>query len=420
MMRSKDGTGGAWMLLGLLIACNLFNSIDAVMPFLLMESIRRDIPMSDTAIGLIGSVTYTLAYALFGIVLGRLADRRSRTRIIGFAVAGWSLMASLTGAATGFAWLALCRVGVAMGESAVHPTAPSIIADIFAANRRRLALSLFFAGQSLGTAIGHAVGGWSNDHFGWRVTLVATAAPGLLLGLAFLAIKDPPRTGEGREARPASLPRAVAALWAIPSYRWLLLAASVCMFASSGIARFLGIFLIRTLHMSTQDAGTHLGVVFGLGGIVGNIAIGFVTDRLARRDERWTLWIVCVAMLLSFGFYVAMWRLQDTRLIYWLLAPAWMCSTMFMAPCFHLASALGREGMRALAPSVIMFCMFVFGASGGSLVIGMVSDALKGAMGVRSIAAAMETVSYAFPLAALLFLAAARSLRRDLGEPAAA
>src|SRR4030081_1404418 len=74
-----------------LFAINLLNFFDRQLLGALGEPIRKEFHLSDTALGLLGTVA-TLMYALVGLPLGRLADRWPRTRLIAIGTASWSLL----------------------------------------------------------------------------------------------------------------------------------------------------------------------------------------------------------------------------------------------------------------------------------------------------------------------------------------
>ncbi len=68
--------------------------------------------------GLISGVGFALFYAILGLPLARLADTRSRVRLISIAVGVFSVFAAFCGFARGFVQLLLCRVMVGVGEPA--------------------------------------------------------------------------------------------------------------------------------------------------------------------------------------------------------------------------------------------------------------------------------------------------------------
>src|SRR4029077_3760321 len=71
--------------------------------------------------------------------------------------------------------------------------APALLADSFPIERRGRVLSVFFAAIPIGSAAGYVLGGLVDQHWGWRAAFWIAGAPGLLLALLVLFVRDPPR-----------------------------------------------------------------------------------------------------------------------------------------------------------------------------------------------------------------------------------
>ena len=141
------------MALGLLFLVSCFNYMDRYMLAVLLPAIKRDLLLSDTQIGFITGLAFTLFYATLGIPIARLADRYSRRNIIAAALAVWSAMTAVCGLAQNFFQLALARVMVGVGEAGASPPSHSLIADFFPAELRARALSVFTLGAPVGILI---------------------------------------------------------------------------------------------------------------------------------------------------------------------------------------------------------------------------------------------------------------------------
>src|SRR2546426_10382471 len=108
-----------------LFAINLMNFFDRQIIGGVGEGIRREWALSDTALGLLGTV-FTLLYAVVGLPLGRLSDRKERRKILAGRVFLWSLLTAASGVARHFSQLIVARLGVGVGEASCSPgaTAP--------------------------------------------------------------------------------------------------------------------------------------------------------------------------------------------------------------------------------------------------------------------------------------------------------
>ena len=90
---------GSGYALAVLFAINLMNFFDRQIIGGVGEGIRREWALSDTALGLLGTV-FTLLYAVVGLPLGRLSDRKQRRTILAAGVFLWSLLTALSGIAS--------------------------------------------------------------------------------------------------------------------------------------------------------------------------------------------------------------------------------------------------------------------------------------------------------------------------------
>ena len=84
---------------------------------ILLNSIKGDLGLTDLEAGLMHGPAFALFYVAFGLPIARAADRFNRVNIISVAIALWSGMTALCGAAGNFIQLALARMGVGIGEA---------------------------------------------------------------------------------------------------------------------------------------------------------------------------------------------------------------------------------------------------------------------------------------------------------------
>lgn len=143
------------------------SQVDGILPFILAESIKRDLSLSDTQIGLLTGVPFAVCYTLLSLPLARAADRGSPRFVLVSCILAWSAMTALGGMAGSFLLLALTRFGVASGEAGAFPAGHAIIARKIRPERRSLTIGLFAMGIPLGTMAGFAVGGAIADRAGW-------------------------------------------------------------------------------------------------------------------------------------------------------------------------------------------------------------------------------------------------------------
>lgn len=195
-----------WYALAVLFMVYLLNFVDRQILSILANDIKADLALTDAELGFLYGTAFAIFYALFGIPLGRLADGWNRTRLLAAGLALWSLMTALSGFARSGGALAAARVGVGIGEATANPCAYSLIADWFPQRLRATALAIYSSGLFVGSGLSLLVGGlvvqgWNQAWpgggplglAGWQAAFVAVGAPGLLLALWVLSLREPVR-----------------------------------------------------------------------------------------------------------------------------------------------------------------------------------------------------------------------------------
>src|SRR6266542_3168305 len=182
--------------LAVLTLINLFNYLDRYVVSSLVESLKKsELQLSDTQLGSL-MTGFFLVYMLTSPVFGTLGDRRGRPRLLAMGVGIWSVATALGGLARSFAGLFAARAAVGVGEAAYGTIAPALLADSFPKERRGRIFAIFFAAIPIGSAAGYALGGLMDQRYGWRSAFFVAGAPGILLALLCLGLKDPPRGAE--------------------------------------------------------------------------------------------------------------------------------------------------------------------------------------------------------------------------------
>ena len=122
MIQESEFTGAsrrtAQISLGLLVLVNMMSQLDRQIMSVLVEPIRLDLGLTDTQIGVVVGVAFSVFYTMAGLPLGRLADRANRRNVIAGVLSFWSLATAACGLAQGYWQLFAARVGVGIGEAA--------------------------------------------------------------------------------------------------------------------------------------------------------------------------------------------------------------------------------------------------------------------------------------------------------------
>ena len=404
--------------LGVLVVVYTFNFIDRQILSILLEPIKLELGLSDTALGLLTGFAFALFYATLGIPIARYADKNNRRNLIALALAIWSGMTALSGLAQNFWQLLAARIGVGVGEAGCSPPAHSMIADYFPAENRATALGIYSLGIPVGILFGFLAGGWLNEFFGWRVAFFVVGIPGLILAvLVRFTLAEPTRgMAEGRidSGEQPGVMETFRFMWRKKSFRHLAFGGALTAFVGYGLVTWVPSFLVRSHGMETGEIGTWLGLILGIPGGIGIAAGGWMADKLGSRDTRWYLWVVSVALLIgapfAFGVY-----LSDSALaaLLFLIVPVAL-GNFYQATTFSQTQGLATLRMRAVAAAVLLFIINIIGLGAGPQAVGIVSDLLSKSYGQDSLRYSLLIFSFFNIWSAYHFYVAGKYLGNEL------
>lgn len=353
----------------------MFNFVDRTIIAVVGEAIRRDLALSDLQLGLMGGLAFSFFYAGLGIPLARLAERRSRVGLVVVVTLLWSIATMLSGAASSFLLLLLCRMGVGVGEAGFTPALVSMISDRFESHRRALVFSLIALGVPLGGAVAAVVGGAVAQSFGWRMAFVAVGAPGILFALIlFLTVREPERIGTTEGEAAPSFGAVLRRLRRSPAFLHLTCGSGLVGLVGFGLNLFLIPLLVRVHGLPLPKAGLIFAISFSLATAFGTTLGGMLIGRFAARDLRWYGWAPALAIAVALPFYGAAILQSDWRVLVGLLFVATMALYAFLPAIMTVTQSLVEPRMRASAAALHAFGQTVAGLGIGSVTLGYLSD----------------------------------------------
>ena len=416
----QTGRGTRNYVLAVLTLVYVFNFIDRQILVILQESIKAEMGLSDTQLGLLSGITFALFYTIMGIPIARWADRANRRNIIALSLTVWSGMTALCGMAQGYVQLALARVGVGIGEAGGSPPAHSIISDYFPRSERGRALSIYSAGIYVGIMLGYLAGGWANQYFGWRMTFLIVGLPGLAIALLVrFTITEPARgLSEASEsaAKSPPLPEALAILWSYPSFRYFSIASGLTAFMGYGIGNFTPSFLARSHGLSSGEIGTILGLMSGGAGVLGTFLGGFLADRLSVRGMHWYGWVPAFGLFLGTPVRLLGFMSGDLTTAVAAMAAGLVLDTLYLGPTIAACHGLVGPRMRALTSSILFFVLNLIGLGLGPLFVGGMSDYLEPAYGTDSLRYAIVITIFMALISGLVYMRGAWHYDRDIAR----
>lgn len=406
----------AYYVLGVLFLVTIFNFIDRQILAILLQPIKEDLKISDTALGFLTGFAFAAFYTFAGLPLARVADRWVRRSLIAISLAAWSVMTAASGLARGFTDLALARIGVGIGEAGASPPAQSLISDYFPPEKRATALSLVACGVNVGVGLGFWLGGWINDAFGWRAAFFVVGLPGVVMALVVrFTVREPPRGLSERHlvnVRVYSMQETWRFFATLTAGRRVSLAAASQAFAAYGLGTWIPAFFVRVHHMTPGELGLWISWIAAIGGGLGTFAGGWIADRWVRREPRARAYVGMIGALLALPFHVAALLLPDRRVALLCGLPANVFGTLWMGPSLAIIQDLVPPTMRAMAAAVYLFILTIIGMGAGPQAVGILNDWIGTPDAVRY--SLLYTVVVMTLSAAVFFWLTGKTLVQDL------
>lgn len=293
----------AWRTLAILVILYFLSLLDRQILSLLVISIQSDLHLSDTQLGVIQGLAFSLFYSVMGVVLALAVDVYSRRWMVFFGVIIWSLSTISCGFAHSFLGLFSARLGVGFGEAVLAPAAAALIGNLFPRGRLSLANGIYYASTNLGGLAAFSLGGILITYLGihkgfsapgighlkpWQGAFFFTGVIGLPLSFLAFLIWDPQKSRNKKSHNKSfelehletfsAFVRRRGALWAYHSFGFTFL--SMCAYAAIS---WTPTYLARAFNASHTVIGLVMGLSFGLCGGTAGIFWGWVIDRLYRR-----------------------------------------------------------------------------------------------------------------------------------------
>lgn len=382
--------GGRITIIALILTAALC-TMDRMVLSMVVEPLRADLSLTETQIGLLQGLSFSLLYAFAGIPLGLMADRLNRNKLLAIAVFTWSVGTIACGMANSFETLFVFRMLVGAGEAALWPVAISLIGDIAPIRNRGFLIGGIILGQLFGASLSLILGGRLlesamggglahlpviGDMEAWRTLFVIYGIAGSLAIVMLLMGKEPPRESSGgsRSTHPLA---GLGEFYEFFKVNWksvgslYLLTMVVAIVQYSGVAWNVPLFL-RRFDLGPQQVGLIMGVVMFAAGGIGSLAGGFASkltgnSPVKRLNVMICAYCLCVGYgLIAFnpGLNVSIFLVSFPAV---LLAMAGVMSLVIM-------QEIVPSHMRGVATSVNTLFASLIGASMGPMLVAMLTQ----------------------------------------------
>ena len=415
--------------LGVLLLVQTFVYMDRYALAVVLESIKADMRLNDTQLGMLAGISIAAFYSVLGIPLARLADRGNRARLIAFAMSAWGLFVILCGRASTFLQLMWVRCGAGVGEAGCVPAGHSLIADSVPRPARPAAIGIYMQGVNLSLLLGYFLGGWLNARFGWRTMFELLALPGLALGVAagwllyeprstrateVLPVRQPPEAPTS-SSRERSLIAVLGLLLSNRTYRHLLLGFSLWYFFGYGIAQWQPTFFVRSYSISSGALGTWFAAILGLCGVMGTYLGGWWATRNAAANERLQLQVVAAAnVIFNSLVWSGIYLVHSEYVAFALMGFATFGVMIINGPMLATIQVVVPGDIRATAVAVLYLSGNIVGVGLGPWVVGAASDLLAPIAGADSLRFALLLFCPGFIWSAWHIWHASRTVEADI------
>ncbi len=354
-----------------LTALNLLNYADRNVLYAVQPLVQDEFHLTKTQIGYLTSA-FLGFYMVAAPFVGPLADRYSRKLIIMLGAVFWSGLTLLTAVTHTYGELLVRHTLVGIGEATFVTIAPTFVVDLFSEDKRARILGVFYLAIPVGSAAGYLVGGYLAPIYGWRFPFYIAAAPGFLLALAILFLKEPER-GQFDTLKGTPERRTILGLLHNRAFLTATLGMAAMTFSLGGIQVWMPQFLFSERHYSLERANLMFGIIVVVDGILASLAGGFLGDYLLKRTKSAYYLVSAVSMALGVPFMIVA-LFSSGRVMVPAIAVAAFFLLLNTSPLNAAVINSVDAHIRATAISANIFVIHILGDVPSPTMMGWVAD----------------------------------------------
>lgn len=290
------GEGERRTILWLANASHLVNHFQNQMVAALYPVIMAEMGFSYAQLGVISGVQ-SLVGSWTQVGYGLVTPFFHRVKLLGFGNVLMALGTLITGFSNSFLTFLLTRSFVSIAGSPQHPVGASLISSYFPKTRGAM-LALNSSVSFIGSLAAPALVGIMLLFLDWRIVFYLVGAIGLVVGTGFFFFPDRLRAPhDPTTTRKEKLAQGLASYLRVLRNRNMMLIALVMMSGAAGRGggvnqAYLGVHFVNDLGLGVALGGIALSTV-QVGGVVGPVAFGWISDRLSRK------WVIQTSLLCS-------------------------------------------------------------------------------------------------------------------------
>ncbi|MGB0669096.1 MAG: MFS transporter [Porticoccaceae bacterium] len=408
-----------------LLLLNILNMVDRTLITSFGTAIINDLSLSDSQFGLLTGPIFVFFYSIMGLFMGALADRVHRPRLIAAGLVLWSALTALSGVAKNFAQIGIARLFIGVGESAMAPSAISMISDMFPKARRGTATGIYYLGVPLGAGASFVVAGVLGPMLGWRNCFILLGVLGLVLALVLLLMKDPERgameeTGSGDEQQESLIGgnwRGIVSdvfnvVKSTPALAWTMIGA-IFLHIPLGAGQFAIVWLERERGFGIGEISATYGLIYIVFGTAGTFLGGILSDWYQARFRGGRVRFLALLMLAVTPLLISFRFVEPSSALFYIGMAAGMFSvSSFYGPAFSTVQDLTPVRLRGVMTGLLLVACNLLGLGIGALMTGVLSDVFSANEIFEPLTKALLSADLLSAAAPLSFFAASVYLER--------
>ncbi|MDA8936382.1 MFS transporter [Porticoccaceae bacterium] len=370
-----------------LLLLNILNMVDRTLITSFGTAIITDLGLSDSQFGLLTGPIFVFFYSIMGLFMGALADRVHRPRLIAAGLVLWSALTAVSGVAKNFAQIGVARLFIGVGESAMAPSAISMISDMFPKAKRGTATGIYYLGVPLGAGASFIVAGILGPMIGWRNCFLLLGGLGLVLALVLLFIKDPERGAmEEKGTEVDQQESLIGGNWrsivsdvfqvvkSTPALAWTMVGA-VFLHIPLGAGQFAIVWLERERGFGIGEISATYGLVYIIFGTAGTFLGGILSDWYQVRYRGGRVRFLALLMLAVTPLLILFRFVEPSSALFYIGMAAGMFSvSSFYGPAFSTVQDLTPVRLRGVMTGLLLVACNLLGLGIGAMMTGVLSD----------------------------------------------
>lgn len=227
---------------------------------------------------------YTLPYGIVCLIVGPLADRHGRARVLRWLLIAAVALPLMSATAASIGVLLGWRIATGIALGGIGPIALAMIAEMYPYAERGRPVGWVFGAIAGGMALGATAGPWLEPLIGWRGLFigVGSASIAVVVPLRRELVARPSAWTRGPTIRPRALIGAYLSL--VRSRRGATVYSYVFLNGvfHAGVFSWLGVYFTERYHLEPRQLGFAL-LGYGIPGFLLGPVVGRLADRFGRR-----------------------------------------------------------------------------------------------------------------------------------------